>query len=241
MSSLINFFDKSYVINLPERQDRRKTIEWELKSSGVSLPSNKITLFPAFKPTDKGKFPSIGARGCFLSHLAVLIAARDEHLNNVLIIEDDLSFTNRFLKHQHIVANELQSLEWDFLYLGHIEVAKPTKTISFQKFTGSLQTASFLAINGRIIPHWVTFLEDVLNREAGHPRGGPMHVDGAYSTFRQQNSEVITLIAIPSLGFQRASPSDIAGQHWFDRLPVFKQLSSNTRRLKIWYQRQFKH
>lgn len=238
-SSLINFFDRLYVINLPKRRDRRQAMEWELTRAGVSLPSNKVAIFPAIEPTDKGHFPSIGTRGCFLSHLAVLKEAR-RGLNNVLILEDDLSFTKKFLKCQNIVTDKLQHLEWDIVYLGHGEAVSSKESFCFQEYKQPIVTASFVAFNGRVIPRLVDFLEEVLKRPAGHPMGGPMHVDGAYSTFRQQNPEIVTLVAIPSLGFQRASPSNIAENRWFDKLSGLNQFTEEVRKVKNWYLREFK-
>lgn len=239
MPSLIDFFDKSYIINLPERQDRYRAMRRELEKVGIFFPSDKVELFPAIKKTERGEFPSVGARGCFLSHLAILNQAKEQGLKNVLIIEDDLSFSNRFVQNQQALATELQQLEWDILYLGHIEAVKTTTT-SFQLFSQPLRTTHFLAINASVIERLVHFFEEILSRPAGHPDGGPMHVDGAYSTFRQQNPEVITLIATPTLGFQRPSLSDIYEErHWFDRLPVLSQLVSVVRAVKLWHKRKF--
>jgi len=238
MPSLIDFFDKSYIINLPERRDRYSAMRRELEKVGIFLPFDKVEIFPAVKKTERGEFPSVGARGCFLSHLAILRQAKEQGLNNVLIMEDDLSFNNRFIKNQQALTTELQQLEWDILYLGHVETVKPTTT-SFQPFSQTLRTTHFLAINGSVIERLVHFFEEILSRPGGHPDGGPMHVDGAYSTFRQQNPEVITLIATPVLGFQRPSLSDIYEErHWFDRLPVLSQLVSVARAVKLWQKRK---
>jgi hypothetical protein len=237
MSSLIDFFDRSYIINLPERRDRRRLVEQELKKFKVSFPSNKVLVFPAIKPTEKDEFPSIGAKGCFLSHLAILTEARDQHLKNVLIMEDDLAFSKRLVEYQAIVIAELQRLEWDIVYLGHTVPISSETAIRFQESSCPLSTTHFLAINGRIINRLVTFLEEVLKRPSGSPLGGPMHVDGAYSTFRDQNPEIVTLIAVPSLGFQRSSPSDIAGRQWFDQVFILRQLAGIARQVKTWKQR----
>jgi len=106
-SPLLNFFDKSYIINLPERSDRCEQMKQELRMLGLSEPSERVVFFPAIKPTDRGEFPSIGARGCFLSHLDVLKEAKRQNLNHLLIMEDDLSFTGFLMKQQEIVVNEL--------------------------------------------------------------------------------------------------------------------------------------
>jgi glycosyl transferase, family 25 len=66
-----------------------------------------------------------------------------------------------------------------------------------------------IGLQGTCIPMFAGFLRQVLDRPPGHPEGGPMHVDGAYTTFRRNHPEFMTLAAIPSLGHQRASRSDI--------------------------------
>jgi hypothetical protein len=59
-----------------------------------------------------------------------------------------------------------------------------------------------------------------------------MHLDGAYSTFRAQNPDVVTLITSPNLGWQRSSPSDIT-PNWWDRVPGLRQLAGAARTSKI--------
>lgn len=236
-SPLLNFFDKAYIINLPERSDRREQMKQELKMLGLSGPSERVEFFPAIKPTDRGEFPSLGARGCFLSHLEILKEAKKQNINKLLIMEDDLLFTRFLMKQQEIIVDELQRLNWDFVYLGHV-VNLPSSTQGlFQKYSEPLMLSHFLAFNQKAIVQLVDFLENVLSRPAGHPEGGPMHVDGAYSTFRQQNPQIVTLIANPSLGCQRSSPSNVTGYKWFESLPVFSQLLGTARNIKNWQRR----
>ena len=237
-NSMIDFFDKTYIINLPERLDRRKAITQELKRVNVSVPNDRVIFFPAIKPNDQGDFPSIGTKGCFLSHLSVLKDARDRGLKNVLILEDDLVFTNLLIQQQAAVISQLRDLDWDWVYLGHsIETDSP-KTVAFQPFSDGIMLAHFMAVNDKVLDPLIAFLEQVLERPGGHPEGGPMHVDGAYSTFRVRNPEFRTLIATPNLGFQRLSPSDIAGHKWYDDVPVFSQLVSTLRAAKNWWRKR---
>jgi glycosyl transferase, family 25 len=236
-SCLIDFFDKTFVINLPERQDRRREISQELARMGTSALSDRVVIFPAIKPTELAGFPSLGARGCFLSHLAILTEARNQGLKRVLILEDDLVFSNLLIKQQAMIVNQLQQPNWDLVYLGHLVEQPATTTIKFEAYTQPLQQSHFIGVNGGAIAPLVEFLETVLTRPAGHPDGGPMHVDGAYTTFRQQQPAVVTWIANPSLGFQRPSPSDIAGYRWFDHLPALTPVVSTMRKVKTWYRR----
>jgi glycosyl transferase, family 25 len=188
--TLAETFARLYVINLPERQDRRRAVLKELNSLKIGADCPNLEIFAAIRPDSAGEFPSLGARGCYLSHLAILKAARDRQLANLLIMEDDLGFSPLFVKHQSEILAELFSdaaRPWDFLYLGHVlppAVAGATAPgqVDWHITQATLQTTHCLAINGAILDRLITFLEQLLSRPAGHPDGGPMHVDGAYST-----------------------------------------------------------
>lgn len=233
-----DFFERIYVVNLPERTDRRKMIVAELERVGLPLTSNRVELFPAIKPESAGEFPNIGARGCFLSHLSILKQARQARLANVLIMEDDLAISPLFQIYQERLIEQVKYSDWGFLYLGHchrFEDIGDNAPFQLKPFSGGLQTTHFYAINGAILDRLIEFLEAILQRPYGHPDGGPMHVDGAYSHFRAQNPDVITLVASPSLGMQQPSRSDIS-PNWLDRTPIFRDVVSAARFSKLWLQ-----
>ena len=231
-SPLLSFFDKIYIINLAERSDRRRDMVKQLEKLNPENSRKNVSFFSAIKPQNKGDFPSIGCRGCFLSHLAVLKNALLEKHSRILIVEDDLSFNQYLIHNQGAIINELSQLSWDFCYLGHSVQLPKNEGSRFVKYEDPIMLAHFVGINKRVMKDLVAFLEAILTRPAGHPDGGPMHVDGAYSTFRKQHANLITLVANPSLGFQRSSPSDIAGHKWFDTIPLVNQLAALARKLK---------
>ncbi|NOU22568.1 MAG: LPS biosynthesis glycosyltransferase, partial [Methyloglobulus sp.] len=95
-----------------------------------------------------------------------------------------------------------------------------------------IQTAHFIGFQQPIIAMLVDYLERVLSRPGGDPEGGPMHVDGAYSWFRRQHPDVVTSIAIPELGHQRSSKTDIHELWWYDRWLGVKSLVAVLRQFK---------
>lgn len=231
---LIDFFERAYVINLPNRKDRRRMMIQELKKIEMPLTPNKTEIFPAIRPDDAGVFPSVGARGCFLSHLAILKRAKEERLSNVLIIEDDLTISGQLKTNQESLVDQLRCMKnWGFVYFGHVEEPRAVSSVTLQSFSGPILTAHFYGVNGLIFDRLLSFFEELQRRPAGHPDGGPMHVDGAYSTFRAQNPDIVTLLASPNLGWQRSSRSSIAPNTWFDQMPVFKQLVGAARAGKV--------
>ena len=77
-----NDIQNIYYINLDRRIDRKIHIENQIK-----LLDWKATRFPAI-------LNSFGALGCSLSHLALLKYAKNNNLDHILILEDDVSFLN---------------------------------------------------------------------------------------------------------------------------------------------------
>jgi glycosyl transferase family 25 len=227
-AALSDFFRCTYVINLPERKDRRRAIVSELTRAGMPLAAGRVEMFPAVKPREKMGFPNTGARGCFLSHLGILTRALERRLSNVLIVEDDLIVSPMVNRHLEAIVRHLEATPWGLVYLGHIEDVSPAATPRLVPFDRPLVTSHFYAVNGPTIPRLVDYLEQVQRREAGHPLGGPMHLDGALNMFRQANPDVLTLIAHPNLGWQRPSRSNINCK-WYERLPVVKQAADLAR------------
>lgn len=227
MNSLFDF-ERICVINLPHRVDRRTEIAEQLTFVGLSFDSPSVELFSAVRPADAGGFESIGARGCFMSHLEILRQSRS--LRNVLILEDDLDFIPGI---RAAIGPALEALpgDWGMFYGGCVTDAMPgSSPLTPIPPHASLQTAHFVAFNGPVIGRLVDYLDAILQRSPGHIDGGPMHVDGAYSRFRADNPSMRVFAAIPELGYQRASRTDIHSLKWFDRTPIVRELVQMIRR-----------
>ena len=159
--SLSDYFDCTFVINLPERRDRPRAIIKELQRASMPLSSGKVELFQAIKPRERLGFPNIGTRGCFLSHYHILSRALERHLANVLIVEDDLTLSPALKTSiQSILAN-LRSKNWGIAYFGHIENVPDACPPHFVPFYQPLITSHFYAVNGGVIPRLVDYLKQV--------------------------------------------------------------------------------
>ena len=226
-STLSDGFEyETFVINLSYRTDRRSGMQEELSRIGWSA-----RFFPAIRPASAGGFSSIGAHGCFLSHLAVLNAARNSGVGRVVILEDDVSFVGGFREKWNAAVEKLSGHEWSIFYPGHALDDLPAGLARLQP-EKSVLCAHFLVIDAHALPTIIGGLETILGRPAGHPLGGPMHVDGAYSTIRSQNPQLNTYAIAPVLGYQRPSRTDISEARWFDRIDAFEAIVSFARKLK---------
>jgi glycosyl transferase family 25 len=224
----------NYVINLPERTDRRAEMETQLKNVGW-----QAHFVAATKPLRADGFPSVGAHGCFLSHLEALKhgAASDAH---IILMEDDLDFIPGFEKLWQRAYEAIQLREWAIFYPGHTLDLAESGLSRLEPSQGVLCT-HFMAIHRDAVPTIIEGLQAILLRPPGHPLGGPMHVDGAYSTIRANSPQLKTYVFTPSLGYQRSSRSDIASLRPYDRIKIFRPLMERLRWIKrVWTRPTFR-
>jgi len=221
----------NYVINLESRLDRRAEMEKELSRIGWSAE-----FFPAIRPSSAADFPSIGARGCFLSHLAVLVEAEKTKAERIVILEDDVNFVDDFTDRWRFTMNALEERQWSIFYAGHILDGLDDGLNCVSSLKG-VQCAHFMAIHRNALPSLIEGLRAILSRHVGHTLGGPMHVDGAYSTLRMQQPALITYTCQPTLGYQRSSRTDIGNLKWFDTIKALQPALKFARKLKSWHKR----
>ncbi|WZO99076.1 glycosyltransferase family 25 protein [Isosphaeraceae bacterium EP7] len=228
---IIDYFDHTYIVSLLSRTDRRRDVTLELKKHGMPLQPGKVEFFDACRPDSPAGFENIGYRGCFMSHLEILRKARDGGFSRVLILEDDVKLTPQFDEYRDEVVRQLTSTDWDIVYLGHPASLPAGPGLQFVRHDKPLLLTHCYAVNGKALDRLVVFLEALLTRPPGDPEGGPMSYDGALSTFRRRNPDVVTLLANPNLATQRPSRTDIHDNRWFDRVPGVQQMATLARRL----------
>lgn len=219
-------FDRIYVINLPDRSDRRREMAGELARLGTGFDDPRVRLFAAIRPTDAGPFRSIGARGAFLSQLGVLHEARDQGYRRILMLEDDCDFVRAIDRRLPPLLDRLDAEGFDVFYGGH---ELPEGPGALDLSTGpilradpalTIRLAHCLGFGPAAIDGLPAYLDAMLTRPPGSPDGGPMDVDGAYNWFRRARPELATWIASPPLGHQRPSRTDISATGPLDRLPA---------------------
>lgn len=237
-SAFAEAFGPLFVINLPSRKDRRRQFAAQLSRIGLSINDRWVRVHPAVRPETADGFPSIGARGCFLSHLTVLRTAVAENLGSLIVCEDDLDFSEDFPQRAQEVLGALRNARWDIFYAGHHglpdtlvpDLPGPMVRLDAHQ---RVVAAHFVVFRRSVLAPLVAYLDAILARPPGHAEGGPMHVDGAFSRFRADHPEMITLAALPPLGHQRASRTDIHALRWFDRLPMIRNAAGAARAASV--------
>jgi glycosyl transferase, family 25 len=231
---MLEHFDLVLIINLAHRKDRWQEISEQFAKIGRPIDLQRIQRFDAVRPDSEGGFPSLGAKGCYMSHLGALKHALNAGAESVLIIEDDLDFVHDFVTRWSDISRELAHQPWDFFYgagrFSTDDVTRVSDDLAQLPSDKLLVTAAFVGMKRTAMHASVAFLEEALTRAPGSPEGGPMHVDGAYCWVRELNPSLVTLVASPVLGDQRASRTDIHALAWYDRAPLIRDLTQWLRR-----------
>ena len=224
--ALFDRFERIFIVSLPERKDRRREMTEQLKKVGLS-DDPRVQFFDAVRPTDRGRFGSVGANGCFSSHLQILERSAG---SSVLILEDDCDFTDA-------VRDASLPENFDIFYGGYLEASDPSN-LDDSNIIGS----HFMGFNAASAQEAADYLNGLLADRVGHdPRAvkDPTYdpqilppIDGAYVWFRRAHPELRTVFAEPQVAVQRPSRTDIGDQKFYDRIPVLQGAADWARRLK---------
>jgi glycosyl transferase, family 25 len=230
---LVDLFDRVYIISLPDRADRRRELRRNLKLLDWPTGEPRVIWYPGIKPVHSAGFTSPGYRGCFLSHLAVLNAAKNAGCRNVLILEDDVQIAPSLPELEKFIVEQFQRAAAGIIYFGHLESIDfgGSPTLIRCPHDREVMLAHCYAVVGPVLPRLCAYMEAMLLRPSGSPAGGPMSPDGALSWFRRQNPDVETLLAVPILAVQRSSRSDLSAR-WFDCVPGLRSLAGAARLLR---------
>jgi glycosyl transferase family 25 len=230
---LTDLIDRIYVINLPERLDRKAQISNELKSQGIDWNPSQVICWPAIRPESAAGFPTLGTHGCFLSHLAALQDALSLSKGWVLILEDDAVFLPHLLAALPKLSKLLTLEQADLIYLGscqHHETSADLDLFSLSQHP--IVGAHAYMVSRPFLNDLIPYLQACLTRPAGHPLGGRLHFDGALSLYRQFNPTCRTWLPQHNLVEQRFSRSDIQPHWWYDQWPLIRQLAAWARQFK---------
>lgn len=117
---LNEFFDAAYYINLDRRTDRKKQFELEMESIGLEGWAQRIPALPYFKGlhTQKNCDQCDKHAACGINHNRILEKANHLNLENVLILEDDITFTKEGLTIIEQALDQLNTIpDWDVFHL----------------------------------------------------------------------------------------------------------------------------
>lgn len=128
--SFLDHFDRTVVISLPERSDRRAKLMANLRECGLAEHRDIF-----WQDAVNGRLEQIppwwqqgpGAWGCRASHLESLLAAQRDGVERLLIIEDDACFHHRAGEWLDMLMPLLPA-DWDMFFLGGQHMMAPHAT-----------------------------------------------------------------------------------------------------------------
>ncbi len=169
-----------YYINLESRTDRRKHVESQLKSLGWNYER-----FNAVK-TNSGRV------GCSISHLRLLKMAKEKELPYIVIIEDDIHFTNipKFKSlHKHFIE---KVSEFDvYLLAGNLRPPVEKITNDIFKISMSYTTTGYIVKNH----YYDTMIENIkqgITKLIKDPSNGMNAIDVNWIPLQQKDKWYIS-------------------------------------------------
>jgi hypothetical protein len=195
MKTLNDYFDKLYCINLDKRTDRWNLAEPEFQKHGLNVErvpgydGSKLNL--EFPPEIKE-----GAVGCSLSHLFTIKLAKQNKLDNFLLLEDDVVFDDGINEKFFSVLDQVPD-DWDMLYLGgqHFHgMDMPQVNENVYKCVYTLAAQS-VGIKHTVYDYFIDKLMDITKINDLH--------------YAESHKEINAYVIIPHLTWQRNSFSDI--------------------------------
>ena len=116
------FFDRIFIINLPQHKKRRKVTERRLKEQNIT--NYEFIEGVDGKELEDGEI-SRYELGCLLSHKKVVNKSKQQKYKKILVFEDDIVFHREFKKLVSILLGQ----ESDIWYLGCSQVPNTIDTI----------------------------------------------------------------------------------------------------------------
>ena len=188
------FFDKIFCINLDRRPDR-----WEASLREFEKHRLTVERFPAVD----GRALKIKTRllpgevGVVLSHKELLQHAKAQGYQKILILEDDIEFSDTFTQDWDNWSNEIPHY-WEMLYLGGNLVGWSPEKVTRHVFKGKhLYAIHALGLTARTFDYWL-----------GHINNDEQ-ID---LTYAKHSVNFDAFLMVPRMAFQRDDFSDIQNE-----------------------------
>ena len=134
-----NYVDNVYLINMDKDTDRLEKVTKECdkvsikfeRFPGVKVSDLSQNILDKYIPKETQKYRTNGMIGCGLSHLFIWQDAVQKNYKNILVLEDDVFFTDDFNEYLINVMEEVPD-DYDILYLGYKDTdCNPPKDSNF--------------------------------------------------------------------------------------------------------------
>lgn len=214
-----DYFDRIAIVYLPERKRRLKSMQRQVQRLGIE---EDVHWFKGLKFKEAGQFPKASVRGCVMSNYEILRQASEDKVDRLLLFQEDCVLSQRLIRQEQSILKELISHSWDVAYFGcqpysndQANSKKVSISATHNRFFSrvsarqNIRETHFWACQGQAIPKLVEFIEASFERPMNHPDCGPTYFDGYMNEIRYRNPDLITLAAVPHLGWPLSSVSNL--------------------------------
>jgi len=208
----MNQIDKIFIINLDKRTDRWDKCVEQLKTYNITNYERFSAVQPELKNIDRSLCSGfsqlndngvVGALGCKSSHLTILKKARDDGLNNVLILEDDFLLCKDFVNKYNNMVKDISEhkIYINMLYLGFrpLERCLETSIPNLKKVSNALTTHAYI-VNKDFLDNLIKEIES-----------SKCEIDVCYVNVQKKYSGIFGIY--PCFASQRPCFSDIECRH----------------------------
>jgi glycosyl transferase family 25 len=189
-------FKYIYYINLDHRTDRKEHLIKEFATLGV----NCTTRFNAIRNVN-------GAIGCTLSHIKVLQDAKINGLPYIMIVEDDIQFTNPELFKNQLTGLLTSGESWDVILVAGNNLPPYKKVNDFCVKVAQCQTSTGYIVKADYYDTLINNMKEGLVKLMKEPHRHFLYAIDKYWFFLQQQHN--WFLITPLTVVQRVDYSDI--------------------------------
>lgn len=190
------YFQNGFFINLEHRKDRLAGVQIELAKVGLSC----LERFNAIKMAN-------GAVGCTMSHIKCLQLAKERGWSHVIVVEDDIVFTDASLFLKQFRTFMEASRKWDVIILGGNNNGRYTQIDDCCVKVTSCQTTTGYIVNGHYIDTLLKHFTEGLNMLLKYPDKHLFYAIDRYWFYLQKQDN--WFLIIPQVVVQAPNYSDI--------------------------------
>lgn len=195
-------FDKIYCINLDKRTDRWDKVSKTFDELGIKNVVRYSAVDGSTMDLTSVKYePSLlkGELGILETHLNLLQEAKDEGLKQIVIMEDDVVFTDEINQFDEYLASVPE--DWDMIFVGGNHIYGDTPHVINDKV---------LKVNGTVAIHCIIIKESIMGVILALAKGRQKQIDVYYADI-QKDYNVYSFT--PNMALQYEDYSDIQGKN----------------------------
>ena len=231
MKRLFDAFDQVRIINLRERADRRAGVEKELARIGFPEIVPPLSFYVAERPAPvpAGEY---APKGSLISHREVIREGLAAGAERLLVIEDDVFFTEPDAGALDRLLDAMGRAQWDIIYFGRLSGEGEPGDGPLRRCRGGVIGGHFYGMTRPYMENVLGFLDSLGKPELGMGEVRPVFRDGAFGLYAERNPQVRQFLAEPSFAGQRSSRTDLHRLAVYDRLPGLRDLAAAARNLR---------